>query len=460
MSIIIRHGANGSYKSAVIVFNHIIEGLKQGRLVVTNMEGMYPLDYLERVLNLKFPDGAALVRIGSTTDVQLNLWRNWFSWMPIGALIVIDEVQSVYDAAATKKPILLQPHTDFASDLPENIIKHFDDMRNSIKSTDFDEGDTDDTGILRFNPDGSIIYPKDLKDAFSRHRKFNWDIVFGTPDITEVPKTVRSCAEKAFAQRARDEFFMTKRKPRIYEHPPLENGLSPKKEFTTSLKVPLWAFLCYKSTQTNKNTKSGQGNNPLKSPKLIMIMVLICVSLSYFVYSVYAIFTRSEKSNYESFVENSSVEKGHPVNNLVSEKNVLTTQNDTKTASSSFTYNDLLSFASSGNSNPRLKLPYSAHSAYLTGYFGDKYLFTFTRIDGTELLITSLDLQRLKYVVIDLGDGVVKVKNALSLHEFICILKPVSIDSIDVNKMAVVSAPVTNNKNVIANSSPVFKTLN
>ncbi|MCD6725491.1 toxin, partial [Vibrio cholerae] len=47
MAIFIRTGANGSYKSAYVAYFVILEALKAGRVVVTNMQGFETLDVIE-----------------------------------------------------------------------------------------------------------------------------------------------------------------------------------------------------------------------------------------------------------------------------------------------------------------------------------------------------------------------------------------------------------------------------
>ncbi len=48
MAIFIRTGANGSYKSAYVAYFVILEALKAGRVVVTNMQGFETLDVIEK----------------------------------------------------------------------------------------------------------------------------------------------------------------------------------------------------------------------------------------------------------------------------------------------------------------------------------------------------------------------------------------------------------------------------
>lgn len=63
MAIVIEHGPNGSYKTASVVWFRIIPALREGRVVVTNVLGLYPIEEIEERLGEKFPDSARLFRI-------------------------------------------------------------------------------------------------------------------------------------------------------------------------------------------------------------------------------------------------------------------------------------------------------------------------------------------------------------------------------------------------------------
>ena len=427
MAVIIRHGPAGSYKSATIVFKHVIAGLKEGRIVVTNVEGMYPLDYIKKKTGFKFPDSAQLVRIGSLNEDKQELWRNWFSWMPLDCLIVVDEIQSIYPDTF-KKELSLRDISDFTDDLPQNLIDLFHQQRTLITASDFDEGDTDDTGELRFNEDGSIIYPNTLNDAYKRHRKFNWDIVLGTPNIGEVSMKIRSVAEVAFAHRARDEFIFTKRKPRIFQHPPKQNGLTVKKDDVTTLTVPLWSFLCYKSTQTGKQTKSGQGASPFKSPKFILIMGVCAFAIFWFFKSVYTIFIddTSPINVGSKQVESVAVISGE-VSVEAGKKDLNVIKNDTDKNTGIANRIILLASASVGNSS--LNLPYEASTMFLTGYAHPSlYIFKFTvKNDNDEdeiFQLNSDDLKLLGWTVRFEDDGLVLLKNRLTDEMMYCMFDP------------------------------------
>ena len=98
MAVYFRHGSNGAYKTAYAVWFEIVPALRAGRLVVTNIEGMKPLEEIEKILDEKFPVGAQLVRLFSRDEAMVELWQYWFCWMPTGALVIIDECQDIFTA--------------------------------------------------------------------------------------------------------------------------------------------------------------------------------------------------------------------------------------------------------------------------------------------------------------------------------------------------------------------------
>lgn len=285
MAVIIRHGPNGSYKSASAVWYDLLPALRQGRICITNLEGCYPLEEIEKRLGEKFPDSTRLYRINIIHDDAVQLWRRWFHWAPVGSFILMDEVQDIYpDKSWRESDLDYQPIEMYRDYLPAGLIDDYYAAIDACKPESYDSCDFDDTGSLLFDKNGRIVYPKTLNGAFKRHRKFNWDIVCVTPDITDVAPMVRGCAELAKAQSNKDSFFLFKRKPRIYEHNPRSNGVPSANSPVYREKVPLAAFLLYKSTQTGKHTKSGQSKGPFTSPVFYFYALLLVVFASFFVY--------------------------------------------------------------------------------------------------------------------------------------------------------------------------------
>ncbi len=231
MAVVIRHGPNGSYKSASAVWHDLLPALRQGRICITNLEGCYPLEEIAKRLGETFPDSTRLYRINILHDDALRLWRRWFHWAPVGSFILMDEVQDIYPDKSWKESDLdYQPIETYKDQLPPGLIDDYYAAIDACKPESYEACDYDDTGSLLFDDNGRIVYPKTLNGAFKRHRKFNWDIVCVTPDINDISPMVRGCAELAKAQSNKDSLFIFKRKPRIYEHNPRTNGVPSAKE--------------------------------------------------------------------------------------------------------------------------------------------------------------------------------------------------------------------------------------
>lgn len=298
MAIVIEHGPNGSYKTASVVWFRIIPALREGRVVVTNVLGLYPIEEIEERLGEKFPDSARLFRIFAVADDTRDLWRRWFHWMPIGALVVIDECQDIFSLSGwSPKGLDLEPIDYYRNHLPQSLIQYFKDTHDAFRP-EICSCDTDDAGRLLLNDDGSIIYPPNLNEAFSRHRHFNWDIVFVTPNLKEFNDLVRACAEVAFSYASKDSFFFRKRKPRIYEHPPKETGIPGPRSPVFSRHVPVAVHMLYKSTQTGATVKSGQSVGPLSTFKgKLVLFGVIPACFIYLGYLSWSIYERTSSHN-------------------------------------------------------------------------------------------------------------------------------------------------------------------
>lgn len=275
--ICIHHGPAGSYKSSSVVWFEILPALRAGRVVVTNVEGMYPLHIIEKQLGETFPETARLFRIFSQEEKLKGLWRRWFHWMPLGALVVIDEVQDVYtvDKSQWKESDLdLKPLSYYSEILPPELYKLSHETHLAFKPS-IDESTSDDTGKLALDENGLVIYPPTMNEAFMRHRKFNWDLHFATPDLTQVSKAVRAVAEQAISYKNNDWFFLNKRKPRLFKHDP-KRLLHPRKgDLVSTHKVPVDVHLLYKSTQTGQITKSGASAGIFSSTKVKLVFFVI-----------------------------------------------------------------------------------------------------------------------------------------------------------------------------------------
>lgn len=387
MAATIFHGAPGSYKSSSAVWFELLPALRQGRLVVTNIEGIQDIETIQIELGEEFPEGADIWRLSSQTDNGKWLWMRWFWWMPVGAFIILDEVQDVFPNDSTVfKPVELDSKgiESIRDKLPDG---YYDFYINCIDNFTVSDGYTDDSGQEILDSNGRIIYPVTMREANMRHRKYNWDIIYCTPEISEIHKLVRSVCQYAYKHVYKDflEFIpYYKRRTRINEHSPKSSGETVKKGDSVKWrKLPIKVFKLYKSTSTDKIT-AGRGLNAFKSPSLIIAGSLFLISISYIVW--WLLFSGSSES---------TIKKNDAVNQ---EAFQIPRQGDIKNSDN---IRPAYSFQNSDENVVSLSLPYQADSIYFTGYLDvvlnkDKkykeYFFTLKE-QQNEIAINSTDLQ-------------------------------------------------------------------
>lgn len=302
MAIIIRHGGNGSYKTATAVWYDLLPALRQGRVVVTNIQGIATVQEIESRLGERFPPSAQIVKIYSLTEKGRYLWQNFYNWMPMGAFILIDEMQNIYNKTVGFDMVknTYQGLDPFLDHLPD---WYADFYRRNLASYKPDETDIDidDLGETLLDDNGLIRLPPTFEESMSRHRHYNWDITFVTPEIKNIPMDVRGCAELAIHHKSKDSVFFTKRKPRLFEHDPKSTTTKPTKDdYTTTKKVPVAVHLLYKSTVTGQTTKSGAASNPFASFKFIAVLVVLIGSLTGLGVTLYDIFTRDSQDKLQA----------------------------------------------------------------------------------------------------------------------------------------------------------------
>ncbi|EKO3980864.1 toxin [Vibrio fluvialis] len=291
MAITIRTGANGAYKSSYVCHFVILEALKAGRVVVTNIEGMQPLEEIERRLDIQFPTTAKLIRIFSRDHNGKDLWQHFFCWCPLGALIVIDECQDIFskNIGFRMEKAIARPLSDFLPHLPSDYEQFFYSRYVPVDMTKLDASEVDDRGQAEYDDQGRIIYPFSFNEGFMRHRKYNWDIELLSPDWGQIDTAIRACAEQCFFHKGNDGMFWARRKPLIYKHakntttPVIPKGKDPN---VMSVKIPLDAFLLYKSTATGKAQQSGAVNVLYKNPKFLAAFAAGVGCIGYFLYGL------------------------------------------------------------------------------------------------------------------------------------------------------------------------------
>jgi zona occludens toxin len=431
MSASIFHGAPGSFKSASAFWFEVLPALRAGRVVVTNIEGVLTKESIEIELDEVFPESADIWRLSCQTETGLFLWRRWFWWMPVKAFIIIDEVQDVFpnDSKVFKPEDLDNQGIDSIKEhLPEKFYNHYKVAIEQFKP-DISEGTSDDTGEIVLDKDGNILYPKLMREANMRHRKYNWDIIYCTPEISEIHKLVRSVCEFAYFHKYNQavEFIpYFYRRPRIHEHSPKSSGQPKKKDDITKWrKVPLEVHKCYRSTSTGGITKRG-GVNGFKDPTLIFTIAILFFAVGYATW--WAFIKDDSKAISHVYVEG---------NKQGSEASSKATPQDT-------------SFFNSANLNSgsneiriSLELPFDATKIYLTGYQDvvlnkDKkykqYFFVMTAGDD-QISINNHDLYYFGYEVTFINDCMVKLKRKDRFKIVTCLPKLITPDVIEKENM-------------------------
>lgn len=404
MSASIFHGAPGSFKSASAFWFEVLPALRAGRVVVTNIEGILTKESIEIELNETFPEGADIWRLSSQTDTGLYLWRRWFWWMPVKAFIILDEIQDVFpDDAKVFRPEDLdsQGIESLKDKLPQKYYDYYWDEIGKF-TPEIDEASVDDTWQTILDENGHIIYPKTMREANMRHRKYNWDLIYCTPAIEEIHKLIRRVCEFAYFYKYNQmlEFIpYFHRKPRFHEHSPKTNGTRKKDDVIKWRRVPVEVHKCYRSTSTGGITKRG-GINAFKDPTLIFAIALL---LCCFGYASWYLFLKEERNAYQD----QSLENNKKYSQIPSKAN----------AQDNNFSNNPDNIQDNNENVVSLNLPYDSSKIYMTGYQTvflnadrkyKEYFFSLTSGDD-EILMNSNDLYYFGISVEFINDCTVKL---------------------------------------------------
>ena len=434
MAAKIFHGAPGSFKSASAFWFEVLPALRSGRVVVTNIEGVLTKESIEIELDEVFPESADIWRLSSQTENGLFLWRRWFWWMPVKAFIIIDEVQDVFpNDAKVFRPEELDSKgiESIRTHLPEKFYNHYKVAIADFKP-DISEGISDDTGEIVLDENGDILYPKLMREANMRHRKYNWDIIYCTPEITEIHKLVRSVCEFAYFHKYNEslEFIpYFNRRPRIHEHSPKSTGVPKKKDDPTKWRrVPVEVHKCYRSTSTGKTTKSG-AINAFRDPTFVAVITILFLSVGYFSWWAFIKEGRASAS-FSSSIFRPTLGKSasSPIteNNRVS-SSVNTVQNNNENGLS-------------------LNLPYHSNKIYMNGYQTvvlnkdrkyKEYIFTLYSGDD-EFSINSDDLHFFGISVEYINHCTVKLKDGDKSRIVHCAPKVIKKAIVQVQQLSVI----------------------
>lgn len=299
MATSIHHGAPGSFKSFSLVQRFAIPALKAGRTVVCNVRGFDSLDrIIEQFPDIIFPESARLIYLETTTREARMIMAGWFHWVPIGALIVIDEGQEIYPDRPDFKLVSL------------------------------------DTFVC---PDGFEVEetveprPVDVFTAYDKQRHYQWDIFISTTNIAKIKSEIRQVTEWAYRHRSLAGLFPWMKTSWVeHQHDAETNGKSESHRIGSPVryKADPRIFGCYKSTATGEVTESQAGQSILKNPKLLFPLVCIFASVIAFLYLV--IGKASKNDNVEPVKSVSPVVSPLSVPSSVAQNNFV--KNDVKSA--------------------------------------------------------------------------------------------------------------------------------
>ena len=303
MTAIIHHGPPGSFKSFAIVQRVVIPALQEGRVVVTNIRGLTCIDLICETMNITIPESAELINV-EHSETGFAHMAKFFSWAPVGALIVMDECQQVY-------PARLKTLAGFdTSDLEQASL---------IESDKLD------------NPELEEPRPNRVEIAFEKHRHMGWDIYMSTPHISKVNKEVKQVCQ--YAKRHRDLSGVLpwfKNTWREYLHDPENSGKSKSHELETPrrYKADVRVFNCYKSTGIGTPKGSNEKISIFSDNRVRVFIFIIICSISTFFYLLAQTIENFSNTAQVANEESSSLSFDVPNNDGGSNGNKIVSSND------------------------------------------------------------------------------------------------------------------------------------
>lgn len=244
MSITIRHGANGSYKSASAIDEYFIPAAKEGRTVVTNIRGVSRERTMLKLDDV--PDSFDVIFVDTDTAEGRAHIAKWFHWVPLGALLLFDEAGVIF------------PKLWSASD---------------IKSLAYPGG---------VEAAGENGRPATWVEAWEMHRHYNWDIVLTCPNIKSVRDDIRATTEGAYKHKNRAIFGPLFKGFNEGYHDATKNGVSQADfYYIRSKRCSSLAFELYDSTKTGVFKNTLNGFNLFLTPRVLVLLAAAVGAFSY-----------------------------------------------------------------------------------------------------------------------------------------------------------------------------------
>lgn len=385
MTAVIHHGPPGSFKSFSIVQRVMIDALKKGRVVVTNMRGFNDVNHIAETMGFDAPDTAKIYAVDADTEEGFQHIARFFQWAPAGALIVIDEAQRAY-------PTRLRSFSDY--DQPDDVVL------------------SDDEGNPFLDQDGQPIYrPPTVENAFDQHRHCNWDIYLSTPNITKIHKEIRGVCEWAYRHRDITGIhpFSKRQKWREFKHDPEFSGKSVSHYFGTpqTYRVDKRVFTCYQSTKTGKAKGSNENISILRDRKIQLAIFLVCGSALYLFSKVSEVYDQFSGNDQSIIAQTADLPSSLPVSDpehVASDARAVVHRSPSHTL---------------GHALTGFTLRY-------VGSINDQLLFHVYLDDREYIVFNDQDLAETGFQVEIVTDGFVRLVHDTGLHEIYAFAEPVS----------------------------------
>lgn len=248
MSIKIHHGPAGSYKTSGAIQDDFIPAARAGRVIVTNIRGLNNRHKVYEALD-GVPESFELHYLPTTDhdDAPKNREHlaRFFHWLPIGALLIVDEAQLIFPKSWTEKDIKLL-------DYPGGVDAASRDKR-----------------------------PSGFRVAFDMHRHYNWDIIFTTTNIKKIRDDIRNVADMAYRHR---DMAVIGWSGRYFEtqHQPEDSGATSADQITVrTRKINPLVWGLYDSTATGKHSQTKSGLAFYRSPKVVFMFLCLFIICSF-----------------------------------------------------------------------------------------------------------------------------------------------------------------------------------
>jgi len=236
MSVKIYWGAPGSYKTSSAVMDDVSVCAREGRTLITNIRGLRE-DLIREHVPGEVPLSFNVVSLRNDRPDEIERLRKWWHWAPVGAYVVMDEVQIVYPPEWSRAEIA---ELSIPDDQPRVI---------------------GDNGI-----------PHGLYEAFEQHRHGNWDMTFCTINIKRVRPEIRASCETAYKHKnLAIHGAIGRGKFRQYFHSAQDNGTPSQVFQSRERRIKSWVFKCYASTATGAVSDTRAGISIFANPRVLLL---------------------------------------------------------------------------------------------------------------------------------------------------------------------------------------------